>query len=145
MEESQSNLLVSRVLRLAILALGVVLATKLVPGIYCDDGWTLLAVVVVLTLFNSFLKPLLVLFVLPFLVATLGIGIILINALVLFLVGHVVKGFQVGSFGAAIFGAIIISVTNLCVTLLIRKGGPPRPPRGGGGGRRRDNGEVIDI
>lgn len=142
MESQSSSVLLARLVRLAILALGVLLATKLVPGIYCSDAWTLIAVVVVLTLFNLVLKPVLVLFTLPFILATLGIGIIFVNALVLYLVGHLVQGFRVPSFGAAILGSIIISVTNFCVTALIRRSGPPPPPpppRGGSGG------DVIDI
>lgn len=149
MEPSQSNALLTRLVRLAILALGVILATKLVPGIACSDMWTLVAVVVVLTVFNLILKPLLVLFTLPFILATLGIGIIFINALVLYLVGHLVQGFRVATFGAAILGSLIISLTNFCVTALIRRSGPPRPPRRGGPrngpGGDGGNGDVIDI
>jgi len=54
-------------LRWLVIALGVTLATKIVPGITCSDGTTLLAVVVLLSFFNAILKPLLVLFTLQWL------------------------------------------------------------------------------
>src|SRR5476649_362380 len=85
-------------LRWMILALGVALATKLVPGIRCDDGGTLLMVAVVLSFFNSFLKPLLVLFTLPFILVTMGVGMVVINALLFLFAGRLVSGFYVAGF-----------------------------------------------
>ncbi len=109
------------------LALGVTLATKLVPGIGCDDPTTLLIVVVVLSVLNAVLKPLLVLFTLPFIVFTMGLGIVLINAFLFLLVSSMVEGFYVTSFGWALVGAIIISVTNLVLsTFYVRPVGPTR-------------------
>ena len=48
-------------IRWLVLALGVLLATKLVPGISCSDGTTLIVVVLLLSFFNAILKPLLLL------------------------------------------------------------------------------------
>ena len=60
--------------RWLVLAIGVTLATKLVNGITCDSTQTLIVVVLLLSFFNAILKPLLVLFTLPFIVLTLGVG-----------------------------------------------------------------------
>ena len=70
-----NNAFVNLLLRCLVLALGVTLSTKIVPGISCDSGTTLLVVVLVLTFFNAVLKPLLLLFTLPFILLTLGVGI----------------------------------------------------------------------
>jgi len=102
------NLLV----RWLVLALGVVIATKIIPGISCSDATTLIVVVLVLSLFNAILKPLLLLFTLPFILLTMGLGIILINALLFYWVGHLVDGFHVADFWAALWGAVIVSVTS---------------------------------
>jgi len=123
--------------RWLILALGVILATKLVPGISCTDGSTLIVVVVVLSFFNAILKPLLLLFTLPFILLTMGLGVILINALLFYWAGNLVAGFYVASFWSAIGGALVVSVTNLVVSLLTR--GPPKAPKG------PKRGDVIDI
>ena len=77
-------------LRWLVLALGVMLATKIVPGIRCDNGQMLIIVVLLLSFFNAILKPLLVLFTLPFILFTMGLGVVVINALLFLLVGRLV-------------------------------------------------------
>jgi putative membrane protein len=134
---------VNLLVRWLVLALGVMLSTKIVPGISYDTGTTLFVVVLLLSLFNAVLKPLLLLFTLPFIVLTMGIGIWLINAVLFYFVGRLVEGFHVAGFGSALLGALIVSVTNLVLNRLLA---PPRPP--GGPGRpgapaKRD--DVIDI
>jgi putative membrane protein len=123
--------------RWLVLALGVLLATKLVPGISCSDGATLIVVVVLLSFFNAILKPVLLLFTLPFILLTMGLGIILINALLFYWAGELVAGFEVRSYGAAIGGALVVSITNLVVSFLTR--GPPKPPK------PAKPSDVIDI
>ena len=126
-------------LRWAILALGVVLATKLVPGIRCDDGATLVAVVLLLSFFNAILKPLLVLFTLPFILLTLGLGVVVINALLFLLVGRLVDGFHVTSFLSAVGGALVVSITNLLVSAFVRGSRLPVRPA------KKKPDDVIDI
>ncbi len=132
---------VNLLVRWLVLALGVVLSAKIVPGIRYDTGLTLFVVVMLLGLFNAVLKPLLLLFTLPFIVLTLGIGIWLINALLFLFVGRLVDGFYVSGFGAALLGALIVSVTNLAMTRLL--GGPPRPQAPGRPPAKKD--DVIDV
>jgi putative membrane protein len=127
-------------LRWIVLALGVMLATKIVPGIACDDGVTLLAVVLLLSFFNAILKPLLVLFTLPFILITMGLGVVVINALLFMLVGRLVDGFHVAGFWSAVGGSLVVSLTNLLVSSFVRPRTPPRPPA-----ERRSKDDVIDI
>lgn len=135
------NGLTQLLLRWAVLALGVVLATKLVPGIRCDDGAALVAVVLLLSFFNAILRPLLVLFTLPFILLTMGLGIIVINALLFLFVGRLVDGFHVAGFWSAVGGALIVSVTNLLLSGFIKKrvSPPPSAPR------REKQDDAIDI
>ncbi len=123
--------------RWLVLALGVLLATKLVSGISCSDGTTLIVVVLLLSFFNAILKPVLLLFTLPFILLTMGLGIILINALLFFWAGNLVAGFYVASFWSAIGGAVVVSITNLVISVITR--GPPKPPKA------PTRGDVIDI
>ncbi|WP_245844286.1 phage holin family protein [Nibricoccus aquaticus] len=122
--------------RWCVLAVGVTMATKLVNGIHCDSRETLIVVVLLLSFFNAILKPVLMLFAMPFIVMTLGLGIVVINALLFSLVGNLVNGFYVDGFWSAIGGAIIVSLTNLVANALLGNQGPrgPRPPGGGVGG-----------
>ena len=127
-------------IRWLVLALGVTIATKLIPGIHCDDQTTLLVVVLLLSFFNAILKPLLVLFTLPFILLTMGLGMVVINALLFLFVGKLVEGFHVESFWAAIGGAVIVSLTNFLMAQLFRRPPGPPPTR-----RKQPGGDAIDI
>lgn len=139
-----SSPLMQLAVRWLVLALGVVLAARLVPGIRCDDGTALLAIVVLLSLFNAVLKPLLVIFTLPFIFLTMGVGVVVINALLFLWAGRLVDGFHVAGFRSALGGSIVVSLTNLGLGWIARRrpadrGPGPRPPR-----RGRDD-DAIDI
>ena len=135
---------IALLVRWSVLALGVTIATKLIPGIHYDTIGTLVVVVLLLSLFNAVLKPILVLFSLPFIVLTLGVGMLLINALLFLLVGRMVQGFWVDGFWNALGGAFIVSLTNLFLSILIGKKpqvrGPGAPPP-----RKTKPDDVIDI
>ncbi len=126
-------------LRWAILALGVVIATKLGIGIKCDDAMTLLVVVLLLSFFNAILKPLLLLFTLPFIIVTMGLGIVVINALLFLMVGRLVEGFHVAGFWSAVGGSLVVSVTNMLVSAFVRSSAKPAPPA------KKKPDDVIDI
>jgi putative membrane protein len=130
-------------LRWAILAVGVVLATKLIPGIHYNDGVTLMVVVILLSFLNAILKPLLVLFTLPFILLTLGLGVIVINALLFLFVGRLVDGFHVDGFWSAVGGALIVSLTNLIFSGFARRQAPQSAPPSGRVREKKD--DVIDI
>ncbi len=137
-----NNAFVNLLVRWLVLALGVILSTKIVPGISCDTGTTLAVVVLLLSFFNAVLKPLLLLFTLPFILLSLGIGIWVINALLFFFVGRLVDGFHVAGFGSAMMGSLIVSVTNLVMSRLLK---PPRPPGPPPARREAKGDDVIDI
>jgi putative membrane protein len=133
--------LINLLVRWSVLALGVALAAKIVSGISYKDGTTLLVVVLLLSFFNAILKPLLVLFTLPFIVLTLGIGVLIINALLFLWVGKLVDGFYVANFWSALWGALIVSITNLVLNNLFRSS--PRSTSAPVPKSKRD--DVIDI
>lgn len=141
-----------------IIALGVLIASSIAPGIKYDSPEALVLVVVLLTLFNLILRPLLILFALPFVILTFGIGILLINALLFYLVSELVDGFTVTNFWWALLGALIVSLTNLGAGMLMgnQKGsfrfdvkvnrGPHQGPQNGEPNKKslRDD-DVIDV
>ncbi len=132
--------------------LGVWLGSYFVDGIHYEANATLLLVVLLLGLFSAVLKPILVFLALPFVVLTLGLGILFINALLYLLVGELVPGFEVVSFGAAFWGALWVTFLNLLFGNWIGGSGRSsfavRTNGGGGKGRTRKvkaKDDVIDI
>ena len=111
-------------LRRLINALAIYAASKLVSGIKVEDEWAIIAVALILGLVNAFIRPLLKFFTCPLIVLTLGLFLFVINAAMLaftaWVAGQLGIGFEVAGFGAAFWGALVISLVSLALTLLIR-------------------------
>jgi putative membrane protein len=89
-----------------------VAAAVVFSGIHCDNLWSLLAASLLLGIANAFVRPILLLLSLPFIVVSLGLFILVINTALLATVGSIVPGFDVPGFWSAFFGAIIVSVVS---------------------------------
>jgi putative membrane protein len=110
--------------RLAIMwvfnTIALFVATWLLSGLsYGDDWWALLISGLVFTLVNFFLKPVLAILSIPFIIVTLGIFYFLINILMLYLTHWIVPQFTIASFWWAALAAIIISVVNWVLRKLV--------------------------
>lgn len=122
-----------------LMAAGVVLAASTSPGItYGESLGTLFLAVVLLSAANVVLRPLLILFALPFVVMTLGLGLVLINALLFWLVAEIVPGFEVVGFWSAVWGAIVLSLTNMLANAIFGKREP-------GGGQNRHTYFRVNV
>lgn len=106
-------------IRTLVVALGLWLASVLVPGIAVAGPWTLLGAALLLGIVNAVLRPVLVLLTLPVTVVTLGLFVLVINAAMLALVAWVFEGFTIAGFWPALFGAIIVSLTGWLASYLI--------------------------
>ncbi len=84
------------------------LLTYIVPGISVKNFYSALLAALVLGLVNAVIRPLLILLTLPVNILTLGLFTLVINALMLWFVASVVKGFDVKSFIAAFLGALVL-------------------------------------
>jgi putative membrane protein len=89
-------------------------------GIHYDQASSLVAAALILGIINAFVRPVILLLSLPFIILTLGVGIFIVNALLLMGVSHIVPGFHVGSFGHAFVGAILISLVSWILSAFIR-------------------------
>jgi putative membrane protein len=99
-------------IRLAISALGLWVASKLVPGLSFDGTGTLLLAALLLGLVNAVIRPLAILFTLPLTILTLGLFLLVVNAGMLALVAALLGGFHVAGFGSALLGSIVVSLTG---------------------------------
>lgn len=116
-------------------------------GLGYDTPLALVAAALLLGVLNAVLRPVLLFFALPLLVFTLGLFLLVVNALLLYLVGFLLQPhFYVKDFGSAFWGALVISIVSLILNTLTGTGRSrvvvqrPRPPPRDGG-----NGPVIDV
>jgi putative membrane protein len=68
---------------------------------------------------NALVKPLLIALTLPLTVLTLGLFLLVINAIILLLVSALVQGFYLSGFWTAVFASIVISLVNLVISVLL--------------------------
>lgn len=129
--------------------LAVAVAAFVLPGIAYTKPTDLIIASLLLGILNAFLRPILLLMALPLLVFTLGLFIIVINAVLLYFVGNISPDhFVVKDFKSAFWGALIIGVISLLLNSMTgsgnsriqvrRSGRPPGSDKGGGG-------PVIDV
>lgn len=117
------------VVRVAVVAVSLWVATLIVPGIDNTAGTTsagigtLVAVALIFGLINAVLKPLIKVVGCPFYILTLGLIGLVVNALLFLLAGRLASGlglpFAVGGFGAAFLGAIVVGVVSFLLHILI--------------------------
>lgn len=93
----------------AILVVGLYLITLITP-ITFDAPKDLAWAALVLILVNTFIKPLLILISLPLVLLTLGLFLLIINAIILYTLPHFVTGFHVPNFLSAFFGSLLLSL-----------------------------------
>ena len=111
------------VLRVLIVALGLWLASELVPGIEVKGGATLLGAALILGIVNAVIRPIIIVLTLPITILTLGLFLLVINAAMLGLVASLFNGFSVAGFGSAILGSVVVSITGCISSWLIRPRG----------------------
>ncbi len=104
--------------------IAILLAIRFVPGIgYKGEWWGVLLVGLLFGIINTFIRPVVKLLTLPFLIVTLGLFTFVINAMMLsftsWLSGHLGLGFSVEGFKAAFLGALIISIVSLVISCLL--------------------------
>jgi putative membrane protein len=116
-----------RILQTLINAAALYVAVLLVPNLeFTGEWWKLLVVAFIFGLINTFLRPILRLVTLPITIMTLGLFLLVINALLLLLTGAISGeldlGFVVGDLLAALLGSIVISLVGFALSLVIGTG-----------------------
>jgi putative membrane protein len=102
-------------------AFAVMLSSYLLPGVRVDDFVTALLVAAVLGVLNAVVKPILVLLTIPLTLLTLGLFLLVINALVIMMADSLVDGFETGGFFWALVFSIIMALVSGLLSQLAEK------------------------
>jgi putative membrane protein len=113
--------MVSFLVHWLVVALGLWVATYLVPGVSVASGSALAVGALVLGFVNAVIRPLLTFLTLPLTLLTLGLFYLVVNAAAFGLAAALVPGFSVTSFWAAMFGALVVSVVSWIVGAFMTK------------------------
>lgn len=100
-------------------AVSLLVVAYLLPGISVASFGSAMIAALVLGLLNTIVKPVLMFLTLPITIVTLGLFLIVINALVFWFAGSILKGFEVAGFGWALIGAIVYSVVSSLLARLL--------------------------
>ena len=106
--------------RWLVTTIAVAIAERLLGGIYADGWMPLIIAALLLGIINAVIRPVFLLLSLPFILVTLGFFILVVNALMLWIVGGLVRGFHVDGFWTAFFGAIIIGIVNWALSAVFK-------------------------
>jgi len=96
-------------LRILISGIAIIVTSYLLPGVHIESFLSAVIVAAVLALLNSILKPFLVVLTIPVTIVTLGLFLLVINALIILIASSIVPGFIVDGFWWALIFSIILS------------------------------------
>ena len=99
-------------IKLLLSTISVLVSAYLLPGAHVDGFFAAFIVAIFLALFSATLKPLLIILTIPVTVFTLGLFLLVINALMIMLADFIVGGFSVEGFWWALIFGIILAIVN---------------------------------
>lgn len=101
-------------------AIALLITAHIVPG-FKFDSWTTAAIAaIILGLVNAIVRPIFVILTFPLTILSLGLFLLVINALMILLVGFLVPGFVVAGFLSALIGSIVLAIVTTILSQLIR-------------------------
>ena len=100
------------------LALSLMFVGWIIPGIVVSDFLTAMIAAVVIALVNLVIKPVIMFLALPINVITIGVFVLVINALLFMFVAYVVPGIEIDNFWSAFWGALVLSILSIGLSWL---------------------------
>ncbi len=109
------------ILRILFSALAVVILAKMLPGVFVDSYTTAIIVAIVISLLNFIVKPLLIILTLPVTLLTLGLFLLIINALIILMADGLIGGFSVDSIWWALLFSLLLSLLQSIFQALLKE------------------------
>jgi len=99
------------IIRLITTTLAIMLVAYILPGVHVENVLAAILLAIVLALLNVLVKPLLILLTLPITLLTLGLFLLVINAVIIMIASGLVPGFHIDGFWWALLFSIVLSLT----------------------------------
>jgi len=109
------------ILKPLLTAFAVVILANLLDGVSVDGYWSAIIVAIVLSILNVFVKPVLIIFTLPITIFTLGLFLLVVNALIILLADKLIGGFSVDGIWTAILFSILLSILQSILHSVIKE------------------------
>ena len=109
------------ILRILLSALAVVILAKMLPGVDVDSYTTAIIVAIVISLLNFIIKPLLIILTVPVTILTLGLFLLIINALIILMADGLIGGFNVDSIWWALLFSLLLSLLQSIFYSLLKE------------------------
>ncbi|TRZ44428.1 phage holin family protein [Robertkochia solimangrovi] len=109
------------ILKVLLSALAVIILEKILPGISVDKFSTAIIIAIVLAILNLIVKPILVILTLPVTIITLGLFLLVINAILILFADGLIDGFDVSNFWWAIIFSVLFSILQSILYSLIKE------------------------
>ena len=117
-------MIVKLLLRLIINSIALAAAAWAVSGIHYEGVPSLVAMALLFGLVNALIRPIVTVLSCPLMILTLGLFTFVVNALMLYLAGTIAAlvglNFRVEGFGAAFWGALVVSVVSFILSIVLR-------------------------
>lgn len=116
---AQSHSFLYYIIYWVVSALAVIITSKVIPGFKVSGFWAALIAALVIGLINTFIWPILFFLTLPINLLTLGLFTFVINGIVIKMAAALLSGFEVQTWLAAIFGALILAIVNAVLHFIL--------------------------
>lgn len=101
-------------------ALGLWVASVIVPGVYVNNTGTLIVAAILLGVVNAIVRPIVLILTLPLTIVTLGLFLLIVNAMMIGLVDLLLGGFDVRGLFAGVMAAIVTGVASWIGGMVLR-------------------------
>ncbi|MFA5916714.1 MAG: phage holin family protein [Candidatus Gracilibacteria bacterium] len=108
------------IISLILTAVAVLITTYILPGVVVTGFIDAFLVAIVISVINTFIKPVIILLTLPINILTIGLFTFVINALIIMFVSYLIPGFKVDGFWWALLFSIILSLVNSIIFSLVK-------------------------
>lgn len=108
------------ILKLILTGIAAAIAAYVLPGVTIDGFGTAILLALILGILNAIVKPILVVLSLPITIITLGLFLLVINALIILLADYILSGFGVDGFLWALIFSIVLSVLTSIIDMIVK-------------------------